>query len=258
MRPRCLLSIVVLSAGCAAVNPRAGLGDVERLVAARSTLTVSWPADGSTRRRGRHRRPPPLRSRPRARCACTRQPDVAGAYAELDRRSRARPSGPLPNPVLTPTFVPDSAFRHRHRARPGAGSDRRAADSLKTHRRRRGQAEVAKIEVADAVATPALDAKATFYRLAGRRAAVGAPPPRRRAAARSGVGRRAPARRREHQRSRASRRSRRSTRRRPRARHRRKRERAERETSNALLGLTDARTAWTSRPSSTTSRRTTS
>ncbi len=40
-----LYAALLAAAGCAAVNPRAGRPDVERMVSERGALAVSWPAN---------------------------------------------------------------------------------------------------------------------------------------------------------------------------------------------------------------------
>ena len=172
MWSRGLLSIAILSAGCAAVNPRAGVDDLERLVAARSTLTVSWPADAAAARDVEVTidalLAAPLTAESAMRLALLGNRTLQALYAELGvAEAELAQAGLLPNPVL------DANVR-LGLGPSGTGTELGLVQDLigvlqipLKKRVAAAKLEVAKLEVADAILTLALDAKATFYRLQG-------------------------------------------------------------------------------------------
>jgi len=162
----------MLAAGCAAVNPRAGFGDVERLVGARTALSVAWPADDAADQAiavtviGLLAEP--LTAASAMRIALLNNHALRALYHELGvAEAELVGAGLLPNPVL-----------HAN-VRLGLGPSGTGAElglvqdligALQIPLKKRVAAAklaTAKLEVADAVLALAFDTKATFYHLQG-------------------------------------------------------------------------------------------
>src|SRR6188768_1380571 len=98
--------LLILATSCAAVNPRAGLGDIERLVAQRATLPVSWPeneAEASTVAATVDTLlADPLTAESATRIALLNNRSLQALYHELGvPEAELVQAGLLPNPVLS-------------------------------------------------------------------------------------------------------------------------------------------------------------
>lgn len=168
-------SVAVLALGifgCAAVNPRAGLPDVERMVSERGALAVSWPADEASAKQVEASVAElvgaPLTIESAVRIALLNNRNLQAVYQELGvREAELVQAGLLPNPVLTANV------------RLGLGPSGTGAElglvqelisALQIPLKKRVAAanlERAKAEIANAVLDLALDTKTAFYRLQG-------------------------------------------------------------------------------------------
>ena len=172
LRTSAVCALGMLAAGCAAVNPRAGFGDVERLVGARTALSVAWPADDAADQAiavtviGLLAEP--LTAASAMRIALLNNHALRALYHELGvAEAELVGAGLLPNPVL-----------HAN-VRLGLGPSGTGAElglvqdligALQIPLKKRVAAAklaTAKLEVADAVLALAFDTKATFYHLQG-------------------------------------------------------------------------------------------
>jgi cobalt-zinc-cadmium efflux system outer membrane protein len=98
-------ALLLAATGCAAVNPRAGLPDVERLVAARAPLPVAWPEDADGEARVAATVDAALATdltvENAVRIALLNNHEVRALYAELGvAEAELVQAGLLPNPVL--------------------------------------------------------------------------------------------------------------------------------------------------------------
>lgn len=164
--------LVSLATGCAAVNPRAGLGDIERLVSQRGALEVSWPENDAAARAVdatvgelvSHE----LTVESAIRVALLNNRNLRALYEELGvAEAELAQAGLLPNPVLTANV------------RLGLGGTGTGAEmglvqnvisvlQIPLRKRVAGAAlEGAKVAAADSVLKLALDTKAAFYRQQG-------------------------------------------------------------------------------------------
>ena len=173
MRNSALALLGVLSvAGCAAVNPRAGLGDIERLVSKRGALAVSWPeneaASTAVDATVRELVTRELTAESAVKIVLLNNRNLRAMYQELGvQEAELVQAGLLPNPVL-------SADVRFGLGAAGTGADlglvQDVVSALQIPLRKRvaGAAlEAAKVATADAVLKLALDTKASFYRLQG-------------------------------------------------------------------------------------------
>lgn len=161
-----------LAAGCAAVDPRAGLPDIQRMVSERARLEVTWPerpedaravdaavADLLSRE---------LTAESAVRIALLNNRNLRAVYEELGvAESELVQAGLLPNPVLTANV--------RFGLGPsGTGAEiglvQELISALQIPLRKKVAAANlarAKVEVADDVLDLALQTKAAFFRLQG-------------------------------------------------------------------------------------------
>ncbi|MEO6028279.1 MAG: TolC family protein [Candidatus Binatia bacterium] len=166
----CALSM--LAAGCAAVNPRAGFGDVQRLVSARATLDVAWPADDAADQAIAATvtalLTEPLTAESAMRIALLENRGLRALYHELGiAEAELAGAGLLPNPVLHAN-VRLGLGPSGTGAELGLVQDLIGALQIPLKKRVAGaKLATAKLEVADAVLALAFDTKATFYRLQG-------------------------------------------------------------------------------------------
>ena len=173
MRSSALAFLGVLSVmGCVAVNPRAGLGDIERLVSKRAALTVSWPENdaastavdatvGELVARD-------LTAESAVKIALLNNRNLRAVYQELGvAEAELVQAGLLPNPVLS-ADVRFGLGASGTGADLGLVQDVISALQIPLRKRVAGAAlEAAKVATADAVLKLALDTKASFYRLQG-------------------------------------------------------------------------------------------
>lgn len=159
-------------AGCAAVNPRAGLPDVERMVSERGTLTVTWPENEEGVKRVEvtvaELISVELTAESAVRVALLNNRNLQAVYQELGvAEAELVQAGLLPNPVL-------SANVRFGLGPSGTGAELGLVQELISalqiplkKRVAKANLERAKAEVANSVLDLALDTKAAFYRLQG-------------------------------------------------------------------------------------------
>lgn len=165
-------ALLSVAAGCAAVNPRAGLGDIERLVAKRGALTVSWPenegaataVDATVGELVAQE----LTAESTVKVALLNNRNLRALYQELGvAEAELVQAGLLPNPVLSANvrfgLGPSGTGTEM-----GLVQDVISALQIPLRKRVAGATlEAAKVATADAVLKLVLDTKATFYRLQG-------------------------------------------------------------------------------------------
>jgi cobalt-zinc-cadmium efflux system outer membrane protein len=170
---RPLMCIVLMgAAGCAAVNPRAGLPDVERMVSERGALPVSWPENEEGAKQVEatvsELVSAELTAESAVRIALLNNRNLQAVYQELGvAEADLVQAGLLPNPILTANV--------RFGLGPsGTGAElglvQELISALQIPLRKRvakANLEHAKAEVANAVLELALDTKTAFYRLQG-------------------------------------------------------------------------------------------
>src|SRR5438132_331229 len=173
MRSRALALLGVLSvAGCAAVNPRAGLGDIERLVSKRAQLTVTWPENEAASRAAdatvSELVARELTAESAVKIALLNNRNLRAVYQDLGvQEAELVQAGLLPNPVLS-ADVRFGVGASGTGADLGLVQDVISALQIPLRKRVAGAAlEVAKVAAADAVLKLALDTKASFYRVQG-------------------------------------------------------------------------------------------
>lgn len=163
---------LVLAAGCAAVDPRAGLPDIERMVSARGRLEVSWPERPEDARRVEatvaELLAGSLTVESAVRIALLNNRNLRAVYEELGvEEAELVQAGLLPNPVL-------SANVRLGLGPSGTGAElglvQELISALQIPLRKKVAAanlERAKVEVAHAVLQLALETKTAFFRLQG-------------------------------------------------------------------------------------------
>jgi len=173
MRSNALAFVGMLSVtGCAAVNPRAGLGDIERLVSTRAALTVSWPeneaASSAVDATVGELVAQDLTAESAVKIALLNNRNLRAVYQELGvQEAELVQAGLLPNPVLS-ADVRFGIGASGTGADLGLVQDVISALRIPLRKRVAGAAlEAAKVATADAVLKLALDTKASFYRLQG-------------------------------------------------------------------------------------------
>jgi outer membrane protein, heavy metal efflux system len=165
-------ALMSIAAGCAAVNPRAGLDDIERLVTQRGSLAVAWPADADAAKElddtVGELLAKELTAESATRIALLNNRNLQALYRELGvAEAELVQAGLLPNPVLSANvrfgLGPSGTGTEL-----GLVQDLISALQIPLRKRIAGaDLEIAKLEVADAVLNLALDTKASFYRLQG-------------------------------------------------------------------------------------------
>jgi len=165
-----LVVVALASGGCAAVNARLGLPDVERLVAKRANASVSWPETAEERAQVEQRVEGILREaltvESAVRLALLHNRNLQAVYQELGiAQAELVQAGLLPNPVL-------SANVRFGLGPSGTGAElglvQELISILQIPLKRRVAAanlERAKAEVAGAVLDLVFDVKAAFYGL---------------------------------------------------------------------------------------------
>jgi cobalt-zinc-cadmium efflux system outer membrane protein len=154
------------------VNPRAGFGDVERLVTARSAVAPVWPADDAAARTIEATvaglLAEPLTAERAVHVALLANRSLQALYRELGiPAAELAGAGLLPNPVLNAN-VRVGLGPSGTGAELGLVQDVIGALQIPLKKRvARARLAAVTLEVADAVLTLAFDTKATFYRLQG-------------------------------------------------------------------------------------------
>ncbi len=167
-----ILGLAALATSCAAVNPRAGVGDVERLVAARAPLTVAWPENAAAAHQVDATVEALLREEltvdDAVRIALLNNRGLRALYEELGvAEAELVQAGLLPNPVLSAN-VRFGLGPSGTGAELGLVQELLGALQIPLKRRVAASArDATRREVADAVLGLALDTKAAFYRLQG-------------------------------------------------------------------------------------------
>jgi cobalt-zinc-cadmium efflux system outer membrane protein len=169
---RLLLFVATLAAGCSAVDPRAGLPDIQRMVSDRGRLEVTWPENAEDRRNVdtavadiiAHE----LSVESAVRVALLNNRNLRALYEGLGvAEADLVQAGLLPNPVLTANV--------RFGLGPsGTGAEiglvQELISALQIPLRKKVAAanlERAKVEVANAVLDLALQTKTAYFRLQG-------------------------------------------------------------------------------------------
>lgn len=167
-----LYAALLGAAGCAAVNPRAGLPDVERMVSERGALAVSWPEDEEGARQVEatvaELVSAELTAESAVRVALLNNRNLQAVYQELGvAEAELVQAGLLPNPVLTAN-VRFGLGPSGTGAELGLVQELISALQIPLKKRvAKANLERAKAEVAHAVLDLALDTKTAFYRLQG-------------------------------------------------------------------------------------------
>jgi len=164
-----LVLVAFTTGGCAAVNARLGLPDVQRLVAERANASVSWPETAEERAQVGHTvhgiLGEELTVASAVRLALLHNRNLQAVYQELGiAQAELVQAGLLPNPVLSANV--------RFGVGPGTGAElglvQELISILQIPLKKRVAAanlERAKVEVAGAVLDLVLDVKAAFYEL---------------------------------------------------------------------------------------------